>query len=70
VDVVELLREQTLVFYVVDFEVAVGGDVGGSGSVVRDGARGGGPTHNCGWIGLRSQPITVADGKQVAGYTC
>lgn len=75
-DEVELLREDPGVFGVVYFEGAVGGDAGvllvglrglgkglGEGECGKDGGK-----YFSGWIGLRSVPITWADGCRRARW--
>lgn len=63
-DIVELVGEEPWVFRIVDFEVAVGWDTGDvswfeNGKEI-------GYTYNSGWIGLRSVPITLAEGNSQA----
>lgn len=62
VDVVECLREEPWVFGVVDFEGAVGWDAGvglAGCSITIMGVAG---TNVVGWMGLKSVPMTFADG--------
>jgi hypothetical protein len=63
VDVVELVGEEPRVFGVVDFEVAVWGDAGGLASLVLAFRELYFSTYNSGWMGLKSVPITFAEGN-------